>query len=74
MKLIVDRIEANIAVCEKDDLTRVEIPLSLLPSETHEGSVILTDEKGNYTLDISNEEQRRQRILEMQKRLFKKNN
>jgi len=72
MKLIVDRIEEGIAVCEKDDLSRINIPLSDLPDGTSEGSVIMKDDNGEYTLDRNQEAERRKRMLELQKNLFKK--
>ncbi len=72
MKLIVDRIEEGIAVCEKDDLSRINIPLSDLPDGTSEGSVIMKDENGEYTLDRNQEAARRKKMLELQKNLFKK--
>ena len=40
MKLIVDRIEENIAVCEKEDGKMIEIPAQLLPEGAGEGAVI----------------------------------
>lgn len=72
MKLIVDRIENGIAVLEKDDLSVVEVALSALPDGTKEGSVILQNEDGSYNLDLTEEEARRKRLLELQKNLFKK--
>ena len=40
MKLIIDRIEENIAVCEKEDGKMVEISAQLLPDGVGEGAVI----------------------------------
>ena len=71
MKLIVDRIEEGIAVLEKEDLTHIHINLSELPEGTKEGSVLSFDGT-TYVLDSDEEERRRQRILEMQNRIFKK--
>ena len=70
MRLIIDRIEENIAVCEKEDLSHIDIPLPHLPEGTKEGSVILVDENGKYTLDVKQEDERRKKLLEMQKKLF----
>lgn len=72
MKLIVDRIESGIAVCEKEDLSHIEILLKDLPFETKEGSVLLQNEDGSFSLDLTEEEARRKRMLEMQKNLLKK--
>lgn len=69
MKLIVDRITENIAVLEKDDLSHIELDVSLLPKGTKEGSVIMY-ENGVYTIDDSDEEERRKRIFAKQRLVF----
>ena len=69
MKLSVDRIVEGIAVLEKEDLSRIEIPLSALPSDLKEGTVLLYDGE-KYTVDADEEALRRQRILEKQRMLF----
>ena len=38
--LSVDRIENDTAVCERDDMSVVELALSSLPQGTKEGSVL----------------------------------
>lgn len=40
MYLIVDRIEGNYAVCEKEDRTMIELRLDLLPYGIKEGTVL----------------------------------
>lgn len=70
MQFIVDRIEEGIAVCEKEDLSHVQIPLSSLPKGTQEGSVIIQDENGNYILDRQTEAERRESMLKLQQMLF----
>lgn len=70
MQFIVDRIEEGIAVCEKEDLSHVQIPLSSLPQGTQEGSVIIQDENGNYILDRQTEAERRESMLKLQQMLF----
>ena len=69
MKLIVDRITENIAVLEKDDLSYIELDVSLLPKGTKEGSVIMY-ENGVYTIDDADEEERRKRIFAKQRLVF----
>ena len=70
MKLTVDRIVEGIAVLEREDMSHTEIELSLLPEGTKEGSVLLFDGTA-YTLDTGEEDERRRRILEKKKMLFK---
>ncbi|MBO5453262.1 MAG: DUF3006 domain-containing protein [Clostridia bacterium] len=40
MKLIIDRIEENVAVCEKEDGKMIELPAEILPEGAGEGAVI----------------------------------
>lgn len=67
--LSVDRIENDTAVCERDDMSVVELALSALPQGTKEGSVLKV-ENGIYSLDENEEKRRRKRILELQNMLF----
>ena len=69
MYLSVDRIENDTAVCERDDMSVVELALSALPQGTKEGSVLKV-ENGIYSLDETEEKRRRKRILEFQNMLF----
>ena len=67
--LSVDRIENDTAVCEREDMSVVELAFSSLPQGTKEGSVLKV-ENGIYSLDESEEKRRRKRILELQNMLF----
>lgn len=67
--MIVDRIEGGIAVCEADDRTMIDVPLSELPEGTREGTVLRL-ENGRYAVDKAEEESRRSRIESKAKRLF----
>lgn len=67
--LSVDRIENSIAVCEKEDMSTVELPLPVLPSGVREGSV-LAFENGVYTIDKSEEKKRKERIIKLQNSIF----
>lgn len=69
LKLIVDRISDEIAFCETDDFSIVEISLNLLPKGIHEGSVIF-EQNGEYLSDTEEEEQRRNFIFDLQNSLF----
>ena len=70
MYISIDRIVGGIAVCEREDLLTFEVPVSELPNESKEGSVLIIDENGNYVIDNEEENRRRQRILDLQSRLF----
>ena len=70
----VDRIEeGKVAVCQ--DLVTGEVkdvPLSDLPSDVHEGSV-LDHKDGKYELNVQEEKIRRDRIKQKMDLLFKRN-
>ena len=70
-RLIVDRIEEGIAVCEAEDMSHRNIPVMQLPEGTREGSAVISD-NGLYTLDEAYSEQRRSEILKKQSSIFKK--
>lgn len=70
MYYIIDRIEGDIAVCEADDMSHVDIPLSLLPENVKEGSILKIGTDNEYIIDEEAEKERKQRILKKQKRLF----
>jgi len=71
MKLVVDRIENNFAICllgEKE--IKLDIPLEYLPSGTKEGSWINV----TFDLDISGEQKQREKISNLLEKLKNKNN
>jgi hypothetical protein len=43
MKVIIDRFEGDLAVCEKADRSMINIPRSKLPSEAKEGDVLIIE-------------------------------
>ena len=69
-RYIVDRVENNIAVLEKDDLSHIEIQVSEIAFEVKEGNVLLF-ENGKFVLDEAYEAERRRKIFEKQKNIFK---
>ena len=69
-KYIVDRIENGIVVLEKEDLTHIEISLVNLGFEVKEGNILLLD-NGKYTIDEAAEDERRRKIYNKQKNIFK---
>jgi hypothetical protein len=68
--IIVDRIENGIAVCEIDD-KMVDIPLSKISNNVHEGDVLI-DNNGDgsfYTIDTATTKQRKTDITALFERL-----
>ena len=70
MKYIVDRIEADLAVCEDENEEMVNIPLKDLPEGVKEGSV-LVQEDGSWSIDKNEELARKKRIAEKMKQIKK---
>ena len=69
MQYIIDRIEGNLAVCEREDGGFQEIPVCQLPEGLGEGSVLVFLE-GAWALDPQAEKERRARLFEKQEGLF----
>ena len=69
MHYIVDRIEGNLAVCEREDGGFEDIPLGQLPKGAREGSVLVCN-NGAWALDLQAEQERRKRLFEKQEGLF----
>ena len=71
-RLTVDRIEGSIAVCELDDGTMKDIDVSVLPKGIHEGSVLISDGNDSFTVDTTEENRRKGKLLKLQDSLFDK--
>ena len=66
MKYIIDRVEGKIAVCEAEDRTMTNLPLSRLYPGAKEGDCIVSTPNGEFVLD---ETRTRKRKQELKKRL-----
>lgn len=67
---IVDRIEENFAVCEKNGETIVDLKLSDLPESVHEGSVLKQLKNGIFFEDKEEEERLREEANALTDDLF----
>lgn len=70
--LIIDRIEGEWAVVERDGLDFIDIRLSDLPDFVKVGDVLVLGEDGAYYPDDKATAERRSKILDKQKNLFKR--
>ena len=70
MKLYVDRLEGELAVCETETGERLTLALDDLPDGVREGSVLEQDETGSFVLDAEAEEKRRRELFDRQEDLF----
>lgn len=61
MRLIVNRFEGNMAVCERSDKSMVDIEVGKLPSDVKVGDVLI-EKDGNYEFDLTQTEKRKKRV------------
>lgn len=69
MKVIIDRVEGNFAVCEKVDRQMLDIEKSKIPNTAKEGDVLNID-NGMITVDVEETEKRKKEIEELTKDLW----
>lgn len=67
----ISRIEGNFAVVEFPDRSFQNIPLSILPKDVSEGNILSKDENGLFVIEKNEEIKRKQRISELQNKIFK---
>ena len=68
-KLIIDRIENGIAVCEREDRSHWNIPLDKLYAGAREGDhLVFTD--GEYRRDVKGKETAKSRNRRLENKLF----
>lgn len=69
VRYIVDRLEGDIAVCERDDLEFFDIPLAKLPKGLKAGDCLVFS-GGTWRIDADEACVRKQRIEEKMRNLF----
>lgn len=70
--IVIDRIEKNVAVCEMEDQSMINIPLTKLPPDCREGSCLEADGNGTYVLLEEETVRRKKQMEERFLRLFQK--
>lgn len=66
----VSRIEGDFAVLECPDRHFEEMPLSKLPAGVSEGNILVKSENGEFLLDFDEELRRKNKLLELQNKIF----
>lgn len=61
MRVIIDRFEKDFAVCEKEDMTMIDISRSKLPKEAKEGDILVVEED-NIKIDVEATKVRREEL------------
>ena len=69
VRYIVDRVEGEIAVCERDDLKFFDISLVELPQDVKAGDCLVLSD-GVWSVDVDETATRRQRIGKKMRDLF----
>lgn len=73
MKFIVERINEDFAILEKEDLSHLRVDIECLPENIKEGSILFSENGSSYEIDTVAELQTRNRIIEKQRGIFKRN-
>ncbi|ERI91615.1 hypothetical protein HMPREF1982_03124 [Clostridiales bacterium oral taxon 876 str. F0540] len=69
MKVIIDRFEGVLAICEKDNREMIELERKNIPVEAKEGDVLIVD--GNIiTIDADETNVRREKIEKLTKDIW----
>jgi hypothetical protein len=71
MRVIIDRFENNMAVCEKEDRSMINILRSKLPPQVKEGDVIKISGE-TFEIDISGTDERKKRMQDLMKDIRRK--
>lgn len=72
-KLIVDRIEENVAVCEDEQGNIREYSLDVMPNGISESDVIFEADDGTFSILEDEKKIRKNRAFNKQKSLFNRN-
>lgn len=67
---IVDRLENDLVILERDNKTFLQVPLTVFVSPVSEGSVVLVDVDGNYYVDEAKTAARKAKLFQLQKNIF----
>lgn len=67
---IVDRLENDLVILERDNKTFLQVPLTVFVSPISEGSVVLVDADGNYYVDEAKTAARKAKLFQLQKNIF----
>lgn len=68
--MIIDRFENGFAVCECDDGSFYDVPISCIPAGAKEGDVLTKCDSNNYKIDTISTKNRKKRIENLMDDLF----
>ncbi|MDO4153737.1 MAG: DUF3006 domain-containing protein [Clostridia bacterium] len=67
---IVDRLENDLVILERDNKTFLQVPLTAFVSPVSEGSVVLVGADGKYSVDEVKTAARKAKLFQLQKNIF----
>ncbi|MCI1944150.1 DUF3006 domain-containing protein [Clostridium luticellarii] len=70
MRVIIDRFEGPYAVCEKEDMTMMDIKRINLPKNAKEGCVLDISSEGKITINIEETKKRKRKIDSLTKDIW----
>lgn len=68
--MIIDRFENGFVVCEFDDGSFYDIPISCIPPGAKEGDALIKCDSNKYKIDITSTKNRKKRIENIMDDLF----
>ena len=71
-KLIIDREEGNIAICETEEKEMIQICIERLPTNSKEGDCIILLEDGSIVKDENRTKERKQILQNLMESLWEK--
>jgi hypothetical protein len=71
MRLIIDRFEGNVAVCEEENREMLNVGKEQLPAGAKEGDVLEMAADGTITINVEETRKRKEAIKEKTKGLWK---
>ena len=69
--MIIDRIEAQIVICEDENGQTIELPMNIFIQPIQEGDIVIQNEKGLYETAKEETEKRKKNIEDRFNSLFK---
>jgi len=71
-RITIDRFEEDIAVCEREDCTFIDIPRSTLPKGVRPGNILIIFDDGKIKIDAEEELRRKEDLFKLFNNLFEK--
>jgi len=71
-RVSIDRFEGDLAVCEREDCTMIDIPRASLPKGVRAGNILVIFDDGKIKVDTEEELRRKEDLFKLFNNLFEK--